>query len=116
MFVLEYALNIIGTEWIIIIFIGLILLFGTNRFPDVAKKIGKLVGEYSNAKNQIENEMKNSTNQNLQVSGPVKDERKKLEMIATQLEINYENKTDDELRKTIESKIGESKNETQTKK
>ena len=116
MFVLEYALNIIGTEWIIIIFIGLILLFGTNRFPDVAKKIGKLVGEYSNAKNQIENEMKNSTNQNLQVSGPVKDERKKLEMMATQLEINYENKTDDELRKIIESKIGESRNETQTEK
>ena len=113
---LEYALNIIGTEWIMIIFIGLILLFGTNRFPDVAKKIGRLVGEYSNAKNQIENEMKNSTNQNLQVSGPVKDERKKLEMMATQLEINYENKTDDELRKIIESKIGESKNETQTKK
>ena len=113
---LEYALNIIGTEWIIIIFIGLILLFGTNRFPDVAKKIGKLVGEYSNAKNQIENEMKNSTNQNLQVSGPVKDERKKLEMMATQLEINHENKTDDELRKIIESKIGESRNETRTKK
>ena len=116
MFVLEYALNIIGTEWIIIIFIGLILLFGTNRFPDVAKKIGKLVGEYSNAKNQIENEMKNSTNQNLQVSGPVKDERKKLEMMATQLEINHENKTDDELRKIIESKIGESRDKTQTKK
>ena len=113
---LEYPLNIIGTEWIIIIMIGLILLFGTNRFPDVAKKIGRLVGEYSNAKNQIENEMKNSTNQNLQVSGPVKDERKKLEMIATQLEINYENKTDDELRKMIESKIGESRNETQTEK
>ena len=113
---LEYPLNIIGTEWIIIIFIGLILLFGTNRFPDVAKKIGKLVGEYSNAKNQIENEMKNSTNQNLQVSGPVKDERKKLEMMATQLEINCENKTDDELRKIIESKIGESRNETRTKK
>ena len=113
---LEYALNIIGTEWIIIIFIGLILLFGTNRFPDVAKKIGKLVGEYSNAKNQIENEMKNSTNQNLQVSGPVKDERKKLEMMAIQLEINYENKTDDELRKIIESKIGESRNETRTEK
>ena len=113
---LEYALNIIGTEWIIIIFIGLILLFGTNRFPDVAKKIGKLVGEYSNAKNQIENDMKNSTNQNLQVSGPAKEERKKLEMMATQLEINHENKTDDELRKIIESKIGESRDKTQTNK
>ena len=50
----EYTLNVIGSEWIIIIFVALILLFGTNRFPDVAKKIGRLVGEYSNAKNQIE--------------------------------------------------------------
>ena len=111
---LEYALNIIGTEWIIIIFIGLILLFGTNRFPDVAKKIGRLVGEYSNAKTQIENEMKGATNQNLQVSGPVKDERKKLEMMASQLGIDYENKTDVELKKIIEDKIGQTKHETQT--
>ena len=113
---LEYALNIIGTEWIIIVFIGLILLFGTNRFPDVAKKIGRLVGEYSNAKNQIENEMKGAADQNLQVSGPVKDERKKLEMMATKLGINYESKTDDELKKIIENKIGQPKNETQTEK
>ena len=111
---LEYTLNIIGTEWIIIILIGLILLFGTNHFPDVAKKIGKMVGEYSNAKNQIENEMKGATNQNLQVSGPVKDERKKLEMMASKLGINYENKTDVELKKIIEDKIGQPKNETQT--
>ena len=109
-------MNIIGTEWIIIIFIGLVLLFGTNRFPDVAKKIGRLVGEYSNAKTQIENEMKGATNQNLQVSGPVKDERKKLEMVANQLGIDYENKTDIELKKIIENKIGQPKNETQTEK
>ena len=113
---LEYTLNIIGTEWIIIIFIGLILLFGTKRFPDVAKKLGKLVGEYSNAKNQIQNEMKGTTSKNLQVSGPVKDERKKLEMMASQLGIDYENKTDVELKKIIEGKIGQTKNETQTEK
>ena len=113
---LEYTLNIIGTEWIIIIFIGLILLFGTNRFPDVAKKIGRLVGEYSNAKTQIENEMKGTTNKNLQVSGPVKDERKKLEMMASQLGIDYENKTDIDLKKIIENKIGQSKNEKQAEK
>ena len=113
---LEYALNIIGTEWIIIIFIALILLFGTNRFPEVAKRIGKLVGEYNNSKNQIENEMKGTTNQNLQVSGPVKDERKKLEMMANQLGIDCEHKTDVELKKIIENKIGQPKNETQTEK
>jgi sec-independent protein translocase protein TatA len=113
---LEYALNVIGSEWIIIIFVALILLFGTNRFPDVAKKIGKLVGEYNNAKNQIENQMKDATNQNLQVSGPVKDQRKKLEMMANQLGIDCEHKTDIELKKIIENKIGQPKNETQDKK
>ena len=113
---LEYALNIIGSEWMVIIFVALILLFGTNRFPDVVKKIGRLVGEYSNAKNQIENEMKGATNQNLQVSGPVKDERKKLEMMANKLGIDYKNKTDIELKKIIENKIGQPKNETQTEK
>ena len=112
----EYTLNVIGSEWIIIIFVALILLFGTNRFPDVAKKIGKLVGEYNNAKNQIENEMKGATNQNLQVSGPVKDERKKLEMTADQLGIDYKNKTDVELKKIIENKFGQTKSETQSEK
>ena len=113
---LEYTLNIIGTEWIIIVFIGLILLFGTNRFPDVAKKIGRLVGEYSNAKNQIENEMKGAADQNLQVSGPVKDERKKLETMAGHFGVDCESKTDEELKKIIDGKIGPQQNQTEAKK
>ena len=113
---LEYALNIIGTESIIIVFIGLILRFGTNRFPDVAKKIGRLVGEYSNAKHQIENEMKGAGEQNLQVSGPVKDERKKLEAMAGHFVVDCESKTDEELKKIIDGKIGQQQNQTEAKK
>ncbi len=113
---LEYLLNIIGSEWIMIIFIALILLLGTNRFPDVAKKIGKVVGEYNNAKNQIQNEMKDVTKKNFEISGPVKDERKKLEIMASHFGVNCESKTDDELKKIINSKIGQPQKETQTKK
>jgi len=114
--VLEYLLNIIGSEWIMIIFIALILLLGTNRFPDVAKKIGRLVGEYHNAKNQIQTEMKDVTKENLEVSGPVKDERKKLEIMANHFGVDYKSKTDDELKKIIDSKIGHPQKETQSKK
>ena len=99
-----------------IIFVALILLFGTNRFPDIAKKIGRLVGEYSNAKNQIENEMKDTTNQNLQVSGPVKDERQKLDVMSKTLGIDSKSKSDEELKGIIKNKIGQPENETQTKK
>jgi len=99
-----------------IIFIALILLLGTNRFPDVAKKIGRVVGEYHNAKNQIQNEMKDVTKENIEVSGPVKDERKKLEIMASHFGVDCKNKTDDELKKIIDSKIGQPRNEAQAKK
>ena len=113
---LGYLLNIIGSEWMIIIFVALILLFGSKRFPDVVKKIGRLVGEYHNAKNQIQNEMKDVTKENIEVSGPVKDERKKLEIMGSHFGVDCESKTNDELKKIIDSKIGQSENETQTKK
>ena len=100
----------------IIIFIALILLLGTNRFPDVAKKIGRLVGEYHNAKNQIQNEMKDVTKENFEVSGPVKDERKKLETMASNFGVDCKSKTDDELKKIIDGKIGQPQNEAQVKK
>ena len=113
---LQHSLNIIGSEWIIIIFIAIILLLGTNRFPEMAKKIGKVVGEYNNAKNQIQNEMKDVTKENFEVSGPVKDERKKLETMSNTLGIDFKDKTNDELKKIIENKIGQPKNKTQAEK
>ena len=113
---LQHSLIIIGSEWIIIIFIAVILLLGTNRFPEIAKKIGKVVGEYNNAKNQIQNEMKDITKENFEISGPVKDERKKLETMANTLRIDFKSKTDDELKKIIDAKMGQSQNEMKTKK
>lgn len=113
---LQHSLNIIGSEWIIIIFIAVILLLGTNRFPEIAKKIGKVVGEYNNAKNQIQNEMKDITKENFEISGPVKDERKKLEIMANHFGVDCKSKTDDELKKIIDNKIGQPQKETQSKK
>ena len=107
---------IIGSEWLMIIFIALILLLGANRFPEAAKKIGKIVGEYKKAKDTVEKQMKDVTKENFEISGPVKDERKKLEIMANHFGVNYESKTDDELKKKIDSKIGQPQKETQTKK
>ena len=100
----------------IIIFVALILLFGSNRFPEAAKKIGKIVGEYKKAKDTVEKQMKDVTKENFEVSGPVKDERKKLETMSNTLGIDFEDKTNDELKKIIENKIGQPEKETQIKK
>jgi len=112
---LEYSLNIIGSEWMIIIFVALILLLGTNRFPEAAKKIGKIVGEFNKAKNEIQNEMKDVANENIKVSGPVKNEREKLEIMAKTIGIDSKKKTDDDLRTEITSKIGQQEIDKQSK-
>jgi len=110
---LELGLNIIGGEWMIIIFVALILLFGTNKLPEAGRKIGKMVGEYNKAKTEMQNQIKEysdpnskTNNNNISVDGPVQTERQKLEYMAKSLGINIENKTDVELRHIISSKFG----------
>jgi len=112
---MDYSLNILGSEWIIIIFVALVVLLGTNRLPDVAKKIGRAVGEYNKTKNQFQNNIKDFSNTNIEISGPVQNERQKLEMIAKSLGINFTTKTDDELREIISSKIGQSSSDSDKK-
>jgi len=116
--VIDYALNIIGSEWIIIIFVALILLFGTNKLPEAGKKIGKMVGEYNKAKTEMQNQIKEYSNpdskeSNISINGPVQTERQKLEYMAKSLGINIENKTDSELKQVIESKFGSSQKKSE---
>ena len=103
---MDYWLNIMGSEWIIIIFVALIVLLGTNRLPEVTRKLGKAVGEYNKAKNEMQNQFKDLSKSNLDISGPVESERQKLDTIAKSLGINSSNKSDDELRSLISEKIG----------
>ena len=115
---IDYALNIIGSEWIIIVFVALILLFGTNKLPEAGKKIGKMVGEYNKAKTEMQNQIKEYTNpdskeNNISIDGPVQTERQKLEYMAKSLGINIENKTDSELKQVIESKFGSSQKKSE---
>ncbi len=105
----DYSLNIAGSEWMIIIFVALVLILGTGKLPGAAKKLGKAVNEYNKAKNEIQEQMKEVTEQTPTISGPVETEREKLETIAKSIGIKSEGKTDDELRKTISTKIGQKK-------
>lgn len=113
---IEHSLNVAGSEWIIIIFVALVLILGTGRLPGAAKKLGKAVNEYNKAKNDIQDHMKEVTEEAPKISGPVESEREKLEMIAKSIGVKTEEKSDDELRKTIADKIGQKRiDEPETK-
>ena len=109
---LENSLNIGGSEWMIIIFVAVVLVLGTGKLPGAAKKMGKVVSEYNNAKNEIQQQMKEVNEEVPKISGPVETEREKLEMIAKSAGIKTKDKTEDELQKEISSKMGERTTDT----
>ena len=97
----------------IIIFVALILLFGTNKLPEAGKKIGKMVGEYNKAKTEMQNQINDITKteaSNPTIDGPVKTEREKLEKMAQTLRIDIKNKSDIELKNAIDAKFGPQEN------
>ena len=107
----DFPLNIAGSEWMIIVFVALILILGTGKLPGAAKKLGKAVNEYNKAKNENQDHMKDASEQTPTISGPVETEREKLETIAKSIGVKVEDKTDEELQKIISTKMGQKKTE-----
>ncbi len=103
----DYALNIIGNDWIMIVLVALVLLLGTKRLPDATKKLARVMAQYDKTKNLVQEEIQKAKGEfNVNISGPVMSERQKLETLAKSLGVNTEGKTDDDLRNMVNSKLG----------
>lgn len=105
-------LNIAGSEWIIIILLGLILLFGTKKLPQLSRTVGKAMGEYEKARQTFKREMEEamepakSISRIPKITGPVSTEREKLETIANSLGIDdHAGLTDEQLRTLISKRM-----------
>lgn len=105
-------MNIAGSEWIIIILLGLVLLFGTKKLPQFSRTIGKAMGEYEKARDTFRREMEEaadpagSMSKMPKIAGPVATEREKLETIASSLGIDdYAGLTDEQLRMLISKRM-----------
>ena len=109
----DFSLNIIGNDWIMIAIVVLVLLLGTKRLPDMTRKIAKVMAQYDKTKNMVQEEIQKAKGEiNVNISGPVMSERQKLEALAKSLGVNTENKTDDDLRNIVNSKLaGSSKSD-----
>jgi sec-independent protein translocase protein TatA len=102
------VMNIAGTEWFIIIFLFIILFFGSKNLPSFSRTIGRAIGEYHKVRSNLENEMLPTSNSLIGPAiVPVSSEREKLEVIAKSLGIDYPNLSDDSLRSMISRKLHE---------
>ncbi len=55
---LDLAIFIQGSEWIFIIIIAAIFIFGAKKIPELARTFGKAKGEYEKGKVEGDNELK----------------------------------------------------------
>lgn len=92
-----------GTEWIVVIAIVAIIIFGAKKIPELAKSLGKASSEYEKAKVVAAKELESIKGMGL--STPSDSE--KIREVAATLGIDHTGKTDSELRALIQSKINE---------
>jgi sec-independent protein translocase protein TatA len=103
-----------GFEWIILVVIVVVLIFGAKKIPDLARGFGKATSEFEKARIEAKRELreiKNAGTSSTTTTTNAAANREKLESIADTLGIDYTNKDDEQLRLAIETEI----NKSQTK-
>lgn len=116
MMISVFQMNIGGSEWVIIILVGLILLFGSKKVPEVSRTLGRAAAEYEKAQQLFKKGMEDTVKptdaivsfQGPKIIRPVSSEREKLETIANSLGIKDLAQTDDQLRIEISEKVKQS--------
>lgn len=87
---------------IIIIVLVVVLLFGPNKIPELARSLGSFMGEFTKAQREVELGFR-SKYQPENPQTPIKNG--KIRDMAKKFEINTEGKSDEELLDEIESKL-----------
>ena len=60
---IESIFNFIaGQEWIFVIIIAAVFIFGAKKIPELAKGLGKAIRELKDASNEIKKDIRDSTN------------------------------------------------------
>jgi sec-independent protein translocase protein TatA len=95
-----------GSEWLIVIVIVVVLIFGANKIPDLAKSLGRASGEFQKGKVESELEVQKLKASGLSgVSQPSSDSHTRLMKAASELRVPTEGKSDAEIQDTIRKTV-----------
>jgi len=100
----------IGTQEILLILVIIIIFFGANKIPELARSLGKATGEFKKAKQESELEMKDFE-KSIKESKSLADKSSKIRMMAKDLGIAIEGKSDEQLLDEIQKKMPTVKSE-----
>lgn len=100
----------IGTQELIMIFAVVVLLFGANKLPELARSMGSSVGEFKKAQTESERNLK-------EFERSIKDPtvtKSKIQETAEKLGIDIKGKTDDQLLDEIQKSAEKPKGISET--
>ncbi|WP_290723853.1 twin-arginine translocase TatA/TatE family subunit [Archaeoglobus sp.] len=89
-----------GQEWLLILLV-IFLLFGASKLPEVARSLGRSMGEFKKAQREAEMELRQFERELREGKYTRDEKRARLEKIARDLGIDPEGKSDDELLEEI---------------
>jgi len=95
-----------GSEWLIVIVIVVVLIFGAGKIPDLAKSLGRAQGEFE--KGKVESEIEVQKLRQSQQSGQPAlqpSDHDKLIKAAQELGISTDGKADDQIRSEIKAHL-----------
>ena len=84
----------IGTQELVMIFGVVLLLFGANKLPELARSMGSSVGEFKKAQKESEINLKEFEKS---LTDPTASKKTKVQETAEKLGIDIRGKTDDQL-------------------
>jgi len=96
---------VVGQEWIVLIVLALVLIFGAKKIPELARSLGRAKMEFEKGKMEIEKELKELKETPTTTQKSEVDE--KLVKIAKELGIETEGKTEKELKEEVAKKLAE---------
>jgi sec-independent protein translocase protein TatA len=91
-------------EWIIIIAIIAVVIFGAKKIPELARTFGRAPTEFEKARLEAKKELEKIKDSATTEPNPLQD-RERLESVAKTLGIDHSQMSDDELRSAIRTEI-----------
>ncbi len=100
----------LGSTEILLIFVAIILLFGASKLPDLARSMGRSMGEFKRGQVEVEKELQSMKAEPSSPATAVTADDIALtraQRMAKNLNIGIAGKTDDQLLAEIERKLAE---------
>jgi len=96
-----FTMSMLGSQEILLIFLVIVLLFGASKLPELARSMGRSMGEFKRGQIEVEKELQ-ADKSNL---APGEIALTRVQRMAKNMGIEIAGKSDDQLLVEIEKKL-----------